>query len=39
MVEGIHNRIKHLGRKRESGERKGSNLRIQKGIPARYRGH
>jgi len=35
-MEGIHNGVQYLGRKREFEERKGNDQRIRKGISTRY---
>jgi len=37
MMEGIHSRIKYLGRKRKPGKCKRGSQRIQKRIPMRHR--
>ena len=36
MLEGIHGRVRYVERKREFGECKRGNQRIQKGISMRY---
>jgi len=37
MIEGIHSRIRYLGRKGKSGKCKRDSQRVQKGIPTRHR--
>jgi len=36
MIEGIHGRIRYLGRKGKSGKCKRGIQRVQKGIPTRH---
>ena len=39
MIEGIHGRIRYLGREGKPRKHKRGNWRIQKGILIRYKGY
>jgi len=39
MMERIYSGVRHMGRKREFGERKRSSQKIREGISTKYRRH